>query len=89
MFFFFRKQQMEKFRAIERDIKSKSKDGQASKFDPLIKEQEEIKEWLSESVNELNNQVESYEEKLEELNSNKKKRTDKDVSFQEKNIYKL
>ena len=68
---------MEKFRAIERDIKSKSKDG--SKFDPLIKEQEEMKEWLNESVNELNNQVESYEEKLEELNNNKKKRTDKDV----------
>jgi CCR4-NOT transcriptional regulation complex NOT5 subunit len=76
---------MEKFKAIERETKQKpySKDALgasgASKHDPHIKEQEELKEWLQASIQELETQLDDYEIKLEELNSNKKKRVDKEV----------
>ena len=41
-------QQMERFKVIERETKQKpySKDALSYKFDPLQKEQEEMREWL-------------------------------------------
>lgn len=75
---------MEKFKAIERETKQKpySKDALgASKYDPHLKEQEELKEWLSICISKLTEQLDDYESKLEDLNSNKKKRVDKEVSY--------
>jgi CCR4-NOT transcription complex subunit 3 len=74
---------MEKFKAIERETKQKpySKDALGgSKYDPQMKEQEELKEWIQTCINKLTEQLEDYETKLEDLNSNKKKRMDKEVS---------
>ena len=74
---------MEKFKAIERETKQKpySKDalGGSSKYDPQLKEQEEIKDWIQNCVTKLSEQLDDYESKLEDLNSNKKKRVDKEV----------
>ncbi len=74
---------MEKFKAIERETKQKpySKDALAgsSKYDPQAKEEEELREWLQSCVTKLTEQLDDYESKLEDLNSNKKKRVDKEV----------
>ena len=74
---------MEKFKAIERETKQKpySKDALAgsSKYDPQAKEEEELREWLQTCVTKLGEQLDDYENKLEDLNSNKKKRVDKEV----------
>jgi CCR4-NOT transcription complex subunit 3 len=72
---------MEKFKENERELKGKSygKDSRRQELDPEQKEQEDLKEWLSDCVVTLNAQIESYENKLEDLNANKKKKIDKDV----------
>ena len=75
---------MERFKQIERETNQKpySKDalGNSFKYDPLQKEKEEIIQWIESSNGKLNSQVEDLESRLEDLNSNKKKRTDKEVS---------
>lgn len=75
-------QQMERFKVIERETKQKpySKDalGGAYKFDPLHKEQEDLREWLQSCNNKLNSKVDELETRLEDLNANKKKRMDKE-----------
>ena len=73
---------MEKFKAIERETKQKpySKDALGtSKYDPQMKDQEELKDWIQTCVTKLGEQMEDYESKLEDLNSNKKKKADKEV----------
>jgi len=75
-------QQMERFKVIERETKQKpySKDalGGTYKFDPLHKEQEDLREWLQGCNNKLNSKIEEFETRLEDLNANKKKRMDKE-----------
>lgn len=75
-------QQMERFKVIERETKQKpySKDalGGAYKFDPLHKEQDDLREWLQSCSNKLNSKVDELESRLEDLNANKKKRMDKE-----------
>jgi CCR4-NOT transcription complex subunit 3 len=73
-------QQMERFKLIERETKQKpySKDalgggGGAFKFDPLQKEKDEISQWIKSSNGKLNDQIEEFDAKLEDLNANKKK----------------
>eukprot|EP00041_Stephanoeca_diplocostata_P033546 m.1111124 g.1111124 ORF g.1111124 m.1111124 type:complete len:622 (+) comp24361_c0_seq20:217-2082(+) len=71
--------QMERFKVIERETKTKafSKEGlaAATKISPREKEKNEIREWLNECVSELNLQVEQYEAEIESLSSSRKKRS--------------
>ncbi|GAA28857.2 CCR4-NOT transcription complex, subunit 3 [Clonorchis sinensis] len=85
-------QDMERFKVIEKETKTKaySKEGLLStdaKKDPLQKEKEELDDWLKQCISSLNTQTEKYEFEIESLtNSNKKKRIDKDtaVAIEEK-----
>lgn len=75
---------MERFKVIERETKQKpySKDalGNSYKYDYMDREKEEINQWIQTSNSRLSSQIEDLETKLEDLNANKKKRMDKDVS---------
>jgi hypothetical protein len=57
-------QQMERFKVMERQAKTKafSKEGlaAAAMVDPREKERNRIREWLNDSVNSLNMQIEGY-----------------------------
>lgn len=70
--------QMERFKVIERETKTKafSKEGlaAATKVDPREKERNEVREWLNECVSDLNMQMEQYEAELEQMSSGKKKK---------------
>lgn len=71
-------QQMEKFKACEKEMKTKafSKEGliQATKLDPKEQEKEEATQWLQSQVEELQMQVESAEAEVESLQGSGKKR---------------
>ncbi|VDN13357.1 unnamed protein product, partial [Dibothriocephalus latus] len=77
-------QDMERFKVIEKETKTKaySKEGLLSsdaKKDPLQKEKEELDEWLKQSIQALQTQSEKYEFELENLaTTGKKKRADKE-----------
>lgn len=70
--------QMERFKVVERETKTKaySKEGLglASKVDPAQKERVEMTQWLSECIDKLQLQVDSFEMELESLKSQTKKR---------------
>ncbi|CAO3682657.1 unnamed protein product [Umbelopsis vinacea] len=70
-------QQMEKFKVIEREMKTKafSKEGlsQSAKLDPKEKEKLETSEWLSNMVDELDRQREMTEAELETMQRGTKK----------------
>ncbi|GAB5591592.1 proteinral negative regulator of transcription subunit 5 [Umbelopsis nana] len=70
-------QQMEKFKVIEREMKTKafSKEGlsQSAKLDPKEKEKLETSEWLSSTVEELDRQREMKEAELETMQRGTKK----------------
>ncbi|KAG6885123.1 hypothetical protein C0993_005701 [Termitomyces sp. T159_Od127] len=70
--------QMEKFKACEKEMKTKafSKEGliQAAKLDPKEQEKEEAMSWLQAQVEELQMQVESTEAEVESLQGAGKKR---------------
>lgn len=69
--------QMEKFKACEKEIKTKqfSKEGLSAvaKLDPKEREKLETGQWLSQSVDELERQVEQAEAEIEGLNAQVKK----------------
>ena len=71
-------QQMEKFKACEKEMKTKafSKEGliQAAKLDPKEQEKEEAIQWVNHQVEELQMQVESTEAEVEALQGTGKKR---------------
>ena len=71
-------QQMEKFKACEKEMKTKafSKEGliQAAKLDPKEQEKEEAMQWVNHKVEELQMQVESTEAEVEALQGTGKKR---------------
>eukprot|EP00039_Didymoeca_costata_P018546 m.333921 g.333921 ORF g.333921 m.333921 type:complete len:593 (+) comp17246_c0_seq1:2847-4625(+) len=73
--------QMERFKVIERETKTKafSKEGlaAAAKVDPREQEKSECREWLNECVNHLQMQVEQLEAEMAGLNSGKKKKSSK------------
>ncbi|KAI8996743.1 Not1 N-terminal domain, CCR4-Not complex component-domain-containing protein [Gaertneriomyces semiglobifer] len=64
-------EQMERFKAAEKALKLKafSKEGllQPQKYDPEVKEREDLEEWIAETVKELNRQVEIFEAEQESL----------------------
>ncbi|KAF9057475.1 Not1 N-terminal domain, CCR4-Not complex component-domain-containing protein [Panaeolus papilionaceus] len=70
--------QMEKFKACEKEMKTKafSKEGliQAAKLDPKEQEKEEAIQWVNHQVEELQMQVETTEAELEALQGAGKKR---------------
>ncbi|KAL1743909.1 Not1 N-terminal domain, CCR4-Not complex component-domain-containing protein [Schizophyllum fasciatum] len=70
--------QMEKFKACEKEMKTKafSKEGltQAAKLDPKEQEREESVQWLQSMVEELQMQVEAAEAQVEALQSTGKKK---------------
>lgn len=72
------KQQMEKFKACEKEMKTKafSKEGliQAAKLDPKEQEKEEAIQWVNHQVEELQLQVEASEAEIEGLQGAGKKR---------------
>lgn len=69
---------MEKFKACEKEMKTKafSKEGliQAAKLDPKEQEKEEATSWLQSQVEELQMQVEATEAEVEALQGTGKKR---------------
>lgn len=69
---------MEKFKACEKEMKTKafSKEGltQAAKLDPKEQEKEEAMQWLQSMVEELQMQVEAAEAQVEALQSTGKKK---------------
>ena len=71
-------QQMEKFKACEKEMKTKafSKEGliQAAKLDPKEQEKEEAIQWVNHQVEELQMQVEQTEAEVEALQGAGKKR---------------
>ncbi|KAM3178706.1 hypothetical protein ACTXT7_002050 [Hymenolepis weldensis] len=81
-------QDMERFKVIEKETKTKaySKEGLLSadiKKDPLQKEKEELDDWLKQSICTLNQKVEAYEYELETLSSTgRKKRADREKHAQ-------
>lgn len=69
---------MEKFKASEKELKTKafSKEGliAASKMDPAEKAKMELSQWLSSQVDELSRQVETTEAEVEHLMGGTKKK---------------
>jgi len=75
--------QMERFRLVEKESKMKaySKEGlgQAKKIDPETKEYELCREWLNDTISNLNIQIDQMESETESLFAGtKKKKLDKD-----------
>ncbi|CAF4951079.1 unnamed protein product, partial [Rotaria sp. Silwood1] len=76
-------QKMEKFKIVERETKTKaySKEGLGAgqKLDPQEKEKEECTQWITESIHELNIQIDKFEADIETVSASlKKKKSDKD-----------
>lgn len=71
------KQQMERFKACEKEMKTKafSKEGliAAARMDPAEKAKVEMSQWLSSMVDELARQVETAEAEIEQLQGAGKK----------------
>ncbi|XP_043935429.1 CCR4-NOT transcription complex subunit 3 isoform X2 [Protopterus annectens] len=75
--------QMERFKIVERETKTKaySKEGLglAQKVDPAQKEKEDVGQWLTNTIDNLNMQVDQYESEVESLSvQTRKKKGDKD-----------
>uniref|UniRef100_A0A8B9P5M5 CCR4-NOT transcription complex subunit 3 n=1 Tax=Apteryx owenii TaxID=8824 RepID=A0A8B9P5M5_APTOW len=75
--------QMERFKVVERETKTKaySKEGLglAQKVDPAQKEKEEVGQWLTNTIDTLNMQVDQFESEVESLSvQTRKKKGDKD-----------
>ncbi|KXJ09681.1 CCR4-NOT transcription complex subunit 3 [Exaiptasia diaphana] len=76
-------QQMERFKVVERETKTKaySKEGLglAAKIDPAQKEKEEARQWITEVLDKLRLQVDQFESEVEQMFAgSKKKKLDKD-----------
>uniref|UniRef100_A0A8C2DDH6 CCR4-NOT transcription complex subunit 3 n=1 Tax=Cyprinus carpio TaxID=7962 RepID=A0A8C2DDH6_CYPCA len=75
--------QMERFKVVERETKTKaySKEGLglALKVDPAQKEKEEMEQWLTNTIDTLNMQVDQFESEVESLSvQTRKKKGDKE-----------
>uniref|UniRef100_A0A4W4HR97 CCR4-NOT transcription complex subunit 3 n=1 Tax=Electrophorus electricus TaxID=8005 RepID=A0A4W4HR97_ELEEL len=75
--------QMERFKVVERETKTKaySKEGLglAQKVDPAQKEKEEAEQWLTNTIDTLNMQVDQFESEVESLSvQTRKKKGDKE-----------
>uniref|UniRef100_A0A8D3AZX0 CCR4-NOT transcription complex subunit 3 n=1 Tax=Scophthalmus maximus TaxID=52904 RepID=A0A8D3AZX0_SCOMX len=80
--------QMERFKIVERETKTKaySKEGLglAQKVDPAQKEKEEVGTWLTNMIDTLNMQVDQFESEVESLSvQTRKKKGDKEDRIEE------
>ncbi|KAG5264457.1 hypothetical protein AALO_G00253980 [Alosa alosa] len=80
--------QMERFKIVERETKTKaySKEGLglALKVDPAQKEKEEVGQWLTNTIDTLNMQVDQFESEVESLSvQTRKKKGDKEERIDE------
>ncbi|XP_054477534.1 CCR4-NOT transcription complex subunit 3a isoform X2 [Anoplopoma fimbria] len=80
--------QMERFKVVERETKTKaySKEGLglAQKVDPAQREKEETGQWLTNTIDTLNMQVDQFESEVESLSvQTRKKKGDKDDRIEE------
>ncbi|KAI8847915.1 putative general negative regulator of transcription subunit 3 [Chytridium lagenaria] len=70
--------QMERFKACEKELKTKafSKEGlqAVAKIDPLEKEKDDLSNWLTDMVDALQTQIDSVEAEAETLQGSQKKR---------------
>lgn len=58
--------------------------GQVSKVDPEQKKKEEVRQWLTSSLDNLNRQIDEFESEIESIYAgSKKKKLDRDVSAME------
>merc|ERR1712117_633065 len=68
--------QMERFKVVERETKTKaySKEGLTSgqKLDPVEKERSELSQWLNQCIDSLNLQCDQFEAEIETLSAAKK-----------------
>lgn len=80
--------QMEKFKACEKELKTKpfSKEGiqLAAKVDPLEKEKEELYMWINDITDKLNAQIDKCEAEMEVLQASAKKTRKSDTSKQDR-----
>lgn len=80
---------MERFKVLEKEMKIKafSKEGlnQAIKLDPKMKEKLELANWINNTVDKLNTQVDAYEAEVEMMNLNLKKGKKLDSTKQARN----
>ena len=54
----------------------------AAKIDPAQKEKDEVRQWLSETIEKLNMQIDQFESEMEAIYaSSRKKKLDRDVSM--------
>ena len=71
-------QQMERFKVVERETKTKaySKEGLglAAKVDPVQKEKDDTSTWLRACIDKLTLQIDSFEMEVENITSSSKKR---------------
>ena len=75
--------QMERFKAVERETKTKaySKEGlvSATKVDPAQKAKDETRQWLQTTIDSLNLQIDRFESEIESYSSQmRKKKVDRD-----------
>ena len=75
--------QMERFKVLERETKTKaySKEGlgAAQKLDPVQREKEDLCNWMTNSIESLNIQIDQFESEIESLSVHlRKKKNDKD-----------
>lgn len=79
---------MERFKACEREIKTKafSKEGlnQAAKLDPLEKEKAEMAQWVTEAVDRLSTQMDGFEAELEAVQVAMKKSKKVDMASKDR-----
>ena len=55
--------------------------GLATKIDPAQREKEEVRTWLTDCIDKLNQQIDQFESEIESLHAgSKKKKVDRDVS---------
>ncbi|XP_065899735.1 CCR4-NOT transcription complex subunit 3-like [Dysidea avara] len=70
--------QMEKFKIVERETKTKaySKEGlgSAAKIDPIQRERDDIRQWLTDCIDRLSQEVEQFDAEIESLYAGSKKR---------------
>ncbi|KAI5087326.1 CCR4-NOT transcription complex, subunit 3b isoform X1 [Silurus meridionalis] len=86
--------QMERFKIVERETKTKaySKEGLglAQKVDPAQKEKEEVGQWLTATIDTLNMQVDQFESEVESLSvQTRKKKGDKEKQDRIEELKKL
>jgi len=80
--------QMERFKIVERETKTKaySKEGltNSARLDPVEKEKAEVQHWMNQCIDQLNIQVDQFEAEIESLSGGGKKKKGKNENEERK-----